>query len=227
MSYTAEELDELFNSNALERIGMGSRRSCYRLPCGKLCVKCYKSDLEILEGKDPGTPNSRPLAPVAAKEIRRFRFNERTNTCCQEYRSWKNLPKGIRKYFPATIEMRNTASRGWSLIEEFILNEDGSPIVKFLPAWKNASDEEQRLLVSLLNELEATLAYHSIRFFDPQTIMVQRTREGFRLRIPDFEPATRTLIPIDALFPIFTRMKMRRRFARYRKKLGMKCTTTA
>ena len=30
-NYTAEELNDLFHSGALERIGMGSRRSCYRL----------------------------------------------------------------------------------------------------------------------------------------------------------------------------------------------------
>jgi hypothetical protein len=218
---TSEELDELFRAGALERIGMGSRRACYRLPCGKLCVKCYRSDEEILEGKDPGMPNSRPLAPAAAKEIQRFRFHERKNTCCQEYRYWKNLPEGIRRYFPATIEMRNTASRGWSLIEELILNDDGSPIVKFLPAWMTSGSEERWRLASLLDEFEAALAHHSIRFFDPQTIMVQRTREGFRLRIPDFEPTTRTLIPVDALFPILARMKTRRRFARYRERLGI------
>lgn len=223
MSYTAEELDELFRSDALERIGMGSRRACYRLPCGKLCVKCYRSDKEILEGKDPGSPNSRPLAPAAAKEIQRFRFEEHRNTCCQEYRYWKYLPEDIRRYFPATIEMRNTASRGWSLIEELIRNEDGSPIVKFFTAWKDSDSKRQRLLASLLDELEASFAHHSIRFFDPQTIMVQRTREGFCLRIPDFEPATRALIPIDTLFPILIRMKMRRRFMRYRKTLGIKC----
>jgi hypothetical protein len=117
--------------------------------------------------------------------------------------------------------MRNTASRGWSLIEELILNDDGSPIVKFLPAWMTSGSEERWRLASLLDEFEAALAHHSIRFFDPQTIMVQRTREGFRLRIPDFEPATRTLIPVDALFPILARMKTRRRFARYRERLGI------
>ena len=225
--YTAKELDELFSSNALERIGMGSRRSCYRLPCGKLCVKCYRSDEEILEGKDPGKPDSRPLVPAAAKEIQHFRFEEHRNTCCQEYHYWKNLPEDIRRYFPATIEMLNTATRGWSLIEELILNDDGSPIVKFLPAWRTSDGEERQQLAALLDEFEAALARHSIRFFDPQTIMVQRTSEGLRLRIPDFEPTTRTLIPIDALLPIFSRMKMRRRFVRYRKTLGIKCKITA
>ena len=29
---------------------MGSRRACYALPGGRLCVKCYRSDAEIAEG---------------------------------------------------------------------------------------------------------------------------------------------------------------------------------
>ena len=221
MSYTAEELDKLFSSNALERIGMGSRRSCYRLPCGKLCVKCYRSDEEILEGKYPGKTNSRPLAPAATKEIKSFRFDERHNTCCQEYHYWERLPEDMRHYYPSSMQMFNTASRGWCVVEEIIANDDGSPIVKFLQAWKTADRDEQRQLASALSALEELFAIHSIRFFDPQTIMVQRTREGLRLRIPDFEPATRTLIPIDAIFPMFVRMKMRRRFARYRKTWGI------
>ena len=78
MSYTVEELDELFRSNALERIGMGSRRACYRLPCGKLCVKCYRSDKEILEGKDPGSPNSRP---ICVRILRFGLFQQLVDSC--------------------------------------------------------------------------------------------------------------------------------------------------
>ena len=221
MSYTAEELDKLFSSNALERIGMGSRRACYRLPCGKLCVKCYRSDEEILEGKDPGKPNSRPLPSAAVNEIKCFRFDERHNTCCQEYRYWQRLPEDARQYFPSLMQMQYTFSRGWCVVEELITNNDGSPIVKLLPAWKTTDGNGRQQLASELNALEELFAIHSIRFFDPQTIMVQQTREGLRLRIPDFEPAIRTLIPIETMFPALVRTKMRRRFARYRKTLGI------
>ena len=68
---------------------------------------------------------------------------------------------------------------------------------------------------------EDFLVRHSIRFFDPQTVMVQRTSCGFRLRVPDFEPATRTLIPFEAIFPALVRKKIRRRFARFRRAVGI------
>lgn len=218
MVYTAEELDELLRSGALERIGMGSRRSCYRLPGNSgLCLKCYKSDAEILEGKDPGKSISRPLAPAAAKEIKRFRFDERRNTCCAEYRYWNSLPEEVRRHFPSTMEIVNTPSRGWCLVEELIVNDDGSAITKFLPAWQSVGETDRKRLAAALSELEESFLCHSIRFFDPQTIMVQRSCGELRLRIPDFEPSSRTLIPIDLLHPVFIRIKTRRRFARYRK----------
>ena len=223
MAYTAEELDEFFRSGALERIGMGSRRSCYRLPGNPgLCLKCYKSDAEILEGKDPGKAVSRPLAPAAAREIGRCRFDERRNTCCAEYRYWKGLPEEVRHYFPSSMEIINTPSRGWCLVEELILNDDGSPIAKFLPAWRSAGEDGRRRLASELSKLEEVFLRRSIRFFDPQTIMVQRSRGELRLRIPDFEPVSRTFIPLDVLHPAFIRIKAGRRFARYRETWGIR-----
>ena len=49
--YSAEELERLLADGALERIGIGTRRACYRLPDGRRCLKCYRSDAEIEEGK--------------------------------------------------------------------------------------------------------------------------------------------------------------------------------
>lgn len=223
---TAEELDAFFRGGRLERIGMGSRRACYLLPGnGALCLKCYKSDAEMAEGKDPGKRNPRRLEPAVVREIGKYRFDRRRNTCCQEYRYWRDLklraPAELMSAFPETMEIVRTESRGWCLIEELIMNADGSPIMKFLPVWRGADERERGELASALNAFEDLLLRYSIRFFDPQTIMVQRTRSGFRLRVPDFEPTTRTLIPIDAIVPALTRAKIRRRFARYRETLGL------
>jgi hypothetical protein len=225
MSYTVEELDELFRSNALRRIGMGSRRACYQLPCGKLCVKSYRSDEEILEGKHPGRSNTPPLLRSVVKEIQSFRFDEKRNTSCQEYRYWKNLkkkiPSALLEAFPETMEMVCVPSRGWCLVEELIENSDGTPIVKFLPAWRDSGEDGRKRLAEALETFEDFLVRHSIRFFDPQTVMVQRTSCEFRLRVPDFEPATRTLIPFEAIFPALVRKKIRRRFARFRRAVGI------
>lgn len=48
-NYSAEDLDNLFSSGILERLGMGSRRACYKIPGMSLCAICYWSDEEIKE----------------------------------------------------------------------------------------------------------------------------------------------------------------------------------
>lgn len=222
MRYSSDIIDTLLTSGDLELIGMGSRRACYRLPGERsLCLKCYRSDEEISMGRNPGTENSKPLSPGAVKEIRSCRHDRNRNTCCQEFDYWRSLkdmvPAEIAAAFPKTMELVHSPSRGWCLIEEFMLNDDGSAITKFLPALKLSNADDRKTLVELFDAFEKSLVKHSIRFFDPQTIMVQRADNGLKLRIPDFEPTTRTLLPIEKLLPFLTRLKIKRRFARYRK----------
>ena len=223
---TAEELEALFREGKMARIGDGSRRVCYALPGGKLCVKSYRSEEELETRMRPdGSMERHPLKLSVIGEIRKARFDEKRNTSCREYRYWrrlqKRIPSELLKVFPETMEMVCVPSRGWCLVEELIENFDGTPIVKFLPAWRNAGEGDRRRLSEALDALEDFLVRHSIRFFDPQTIMVQCVSGEFRLRIPDFEPVTRTLIPVEDLFPALIRMKIRRRFARYRKTWGI------
>ena len=81
MMPTAEQLDALFRAGTMKRLGMGSRRACYAVPGADFCVKCYRSDDEISEGKYPGCADFAPLAPAVINEIKKFRFDERHNTC--------------------------------------------------------------------------------------------------------------------------------------------------
>ena len=225
MTYTAEEIEKLLAAGALMRIGMGSRRACYRLPDGKHCLKCYRSDAEIEEGKYPGTTVVKPLAAGATCEIRHCRFDKRRNTCCQEYRYWlelkKRLPADMMAIFPATMEQVYLPSRGWAIIEELVVNSNGSPILKFTDAWRAASVESRPRLYAMLDALKLKLETCSVRIYDPQTLMVQDAdAPGCRMRILDFEPASRNFIPVDDMFPFLARIKVERRFRRYIKMEG-------
>ena len=217
--YSAEELERLLADGALERIGIGTRRACYRLPDGRRCLKCYRSDAEIEEGKYPGFTPVRPLASAAVREIRRCRFDERRNTCCQEYRYWlelrKRLPDDLMAAFPSTVEQLRLPSRGWALVEELVVSVDGSPPRKFAEEWLDAAADRRHRMFSEFNALAENLVRNAVRFYDPQTIFVQNLEGGsFRLRITDFEPASRLLIPVDAI-PFMSGFKVRRRFAKF------------
>lgn len=220
MTYTAEEIEKLLAAGALKRIGMGSRRACYRLPDGRHCLKCYRSEEEIAEGKYPGLNPPKPLAPGAAREIRRYRFDERHNSCCQEYRYWlelkRRLPSDLMDVFPGTIEMVRLPTRGWALIEELVLNADGTPLRRFAEEWWTTEDAKRRvMLLDSYASLGEMLARHLVRFYDIANILVQHCLGGaFRLRIADFEPTSRLLVPVDRI-PVVARYKIRRRFARH------------
>ena len=203
---------------------MGSRRACYLLPDGRHCLKCYRSDDEIKEGKYPGDVLV-PLSPATEREIRGRRFDERHNTSCQEYRYWlslkRRLPADLMAVFPETVEQMLLPTRGWALMEELVVNEDGERSKGFAEEWHGADPETKARMLTAFQALADGLVKYAVRFYDPPNIMVQWLADGsFRLRIADFEPASRLLVPIDAI-PFVTRLKVRRRFSRYLRNTGI------
>lgn len=216
---TAEELDIFFRSGVLERLGMGSRRACYKIPVPKLCVKCYRSDEEIKEGKYNG---GRTLSSSVVREIAKARFDEKRNTSCQEFRYWKKLkeklPPEVFAVFPRTMECIPVASRGWCLVEDRLENFDGSQPEDFKFAYFAADDKDKKRLLSAFLRLIESFRVYAVRFYDPQNLLVQKTSDDdFVLRIVDFEPATRTFLPIDSMLPPFVQMKTLRRAKRWLK----------
>ena len=230
VNYTAEEIDALLNSGALKRLGMGARRSCYALPGGRRCVKCYRSDDEIAEGKHPGQEPYRPVAASVAQEICRCRFDEKRNTCCQEFRYWEelreSLPEDLMSVFPAVMELFLLPSRGWCVVEELVANADGSPAAKFHEAWLSVDVSMREKLLAAFDALVESLIRHAVRVYDPQNILVQNGAGGdIRLRITDFEPVTRAFIPLDRISSAIVRMKIRRRISRYRRQFRIMWTS--
>lgn len=216
---TAKELEALFRDGKMGRLGMGSRRACYRIPETDLCVKCYRTDDEIKEGKYKG---ARELAPSVVREITKARFDEKRNTSCQEYRYWKKLkeklPSEIFAVFPQKMECGLVPARGWCLVEERLENFDGSAPEDFKTAYFAADDNLKKSLLSAFLRLIDQFRIYAVRFYDPQNLLVQRISEDdFVLRIVDFEPATRCFLPVDSMIPLFVRMKTMRRARRWLK----------
>ena len=190
-------------------IGRGSRRICLRSPDASLCVKRYRDDGEVGE--------------TVRKEIERCKFDRRRNTCAQEYdyiRSLEaRLPPEVFAVFPEKMELKEDAVHGWYLVESLVLNGDGSTPERFSRTCRAANAETRRRLLTAFRNLAHDFEAAAVRFYDPQNVLVQwdgKPFEGdFRLRIVDFEPASRAFLPIDLICPAFRRMKLRRRVKRY------------
>lgn len=213
----AEELNNLFLEGKMECLGMGSRRTCYKIPGTKLCIKCYRTDDEIKKGKYDG---AKALAPSVVREIAKARFDEKRNTSCQEYRYWNKLkgklPSEVFAAFPQKMECVLVPVRGWCLVEERLENFDGSEPEDFKSAYFAADDKIKKSLLSAFLRLIEQFRFYAVRFYDPQNLLVQRiSNEDFVLRIVDFEPASRSFLPIDSILPPLVRRKTMRRARRW------------
>ena len=193
----------------MTEIGKGSRRVCFRLPDSRLCVKRYRDDGDV--------------GGTVRREIARFRFDRCRNTCAREYdyiRSLETkLPPEVFAVFPETMELKEDPVYGWQIVESLVLNGDGSMPERFSFTCRAADAETRRCLLAAFRNLAHAFEAAAVKFYDPQNVLVQwegKPFEGdFRLRIVDFEPASRTFLPIDSLCPAFRRMKLRRRVKRY------------
>ena len=193
----------------MTEIGKGSRRVCLRLPDSRLCVKRYRDDDGVGE--------------TVKREITRFRFDRRRSTCAQEYDYIRSLaaklPPEVFAVFPETMELRDDPVHGWHLVESLVLNGDGSVPERFSRTCRAADADTRQRLLCAFRDLAHAFEAAAVRFYDPQNVLVQWEGgpfEGaFRLRIVDFEPASRAFLPVDLLCPALRRMKLRRRVRRY------------
>lgn len=168
----AEELEALFREGKMERLGDGSRRVCYALPGGKLCVKSYRSEDELETMTMPdGSLVKHTLKPSVIREIRKARFDEKRNTSCQEFRYWKKLreklPPEVFEVFPQTMECVLVPSRGWCVIEELLENEivhcsrEDKPLYMRACRHQGSSPRVCRAVWSLSDELYFDAEFHA------------------------------------------------------------------
>lgn len=212
---SADELSIKVDDDNLERIGDGSRRCCFRMPGKPFCVKFYRTPAEY-------TKKTRPSVR-ASIFFSRFClwFNVNYHEASYHARLRKRLPPDLFEAFPDQMRMVFSRKRGWGVLESLIENTDGTAIRRVVAEMRATEDLAlRRRLYRAAAELFDQLAEHSVCFYDPPNVMVQWTGpEEFSLRIVDFEPMGRALIPGLSLIPAYVRYKVRRRCSRYLKRI--------
>lgn len=196
-------------------LGHGSRRKCFRIAGELFCVKFYRLPSEY-------THETRWGVRLHILQARHLRF---LNANCQEWRYHetlrKRLPPDLFAAFPEVLRPVYSKKRGWGVVESLIQNADGSLIRRVATEMEQTTDRQlQRRLYKEAEQLFQRLADYAVCFYDPPNVMVQWTGpETFRLRIVDFEPQGRALVPGLSYIKPYVRRKVQRRCSRYLKRL--------
>jgi len=204
-----------YDLDHLPLLGEGSRRKCYRLPDGQRCVKFYRRPSEY----------TKKTTWSVALHIGLARFVPLLNVNCHEWRYHRvlrrRLPADLFAVFPESIEPVYSRECGWGIVETLIQNADGTPMRRVIAEMGLAQDQGlRRRLYAEAESLFRRLAEQAVCFYDPPNLMVQWTGPGmFRLRVVDFEPQGRALIPGLSSIKPYVRSKVRRRCARYLRRL--------
>jgi len=212
----SSDKEVILNSNVdeLEPLGQGNRRRCFRISGNDLCVKFYLARSEY---------NHTTKLSIRLN-IWLSRFISCINANCHEAYYHKilkdSLPPDLFAVFPERVERIFSPERGWGVLESLVLNQDGSPLRRVLVEMETADKALRQRLFDETRRLFRRLAEHAVCFYDPPNVMVQWTGPGtFRLRIVDFEPRGRELMPCLSHIKPYVRLKVRRRCGRYLERL--------
>ena len=182
---------------------------------GDLCVKFYRLPSEF---------TSKTRLSVRF-EILLARFCPLLNVNCQEWRYHQRvlqrLPRELSEVFPEKILPAYSRERGWGIVESLIRNWDNAPVKSVYTEMRQSSDlQTKRHLIKAVAELFDQLVKHTVCFYDPPNVLVQWTGPAsFQLRIVDFEPRLRALIPGLSYIRPYVRCKVRRRCRRHLQRL--------
>lgn len=205
-----------FQTQELAFIGQGRRRICYAVRGTGRCVKFYRNHAELA----PGTKLRIRLDILIGRYLHLANIN---------YREWRyhcrlkrRLPQEVMSVFPEYVKPVYDKDKGWGIVETLIRNADGSLSRTVIDEITRTNDPElARRIYSATELLFRRLAEYGVCFFDPRgNVLAQWTGSGnFRLRIADLEPYCRAGIPGLAKIRLYVQCKIRRRAARYLRKL--------
>jgi hypothetical protein len=199
--------------SAFELIGEGTIRCCYKVPDKPLCLKFYV----IYRGHDIWHPRSLKTRMRLALTRHLFWFNINMQEWRYYERLKRRLPAELMSVFPEHMEPLYSPRYGWGLTESMLTSYDGS--------YAQLADEELARLrgSSLAEELYRDIekffdqaVHYAIALFDPRNILIQWVSpQHYRIRLVDFEPKPKTLIPGLAYLKPFIRFRVRTRSSRY------------
>ncbi len=203
-------LNALLYEHPMVEIGRGTRRVAYKLGDTGLCVKFYRLPEEAAKMKSS-----------VRRDVKWRRFNKHRNSCSAEVHIYNvirhTMPAEIKRMLPEVCERVYHPRWGWGVIETYYTNPDGTAVIPYDKELRRQHDpavirEIYRQASHVLDLLIANAAL----FHEPGNIHVMFKGDGsLEMRIVDFEPESKTLIPLELVWPWYRRRKLRRKAARF------------
>lgn len=207
--------EHLLQEEPWERVGWGgTRRNCYKLGESGFCVKFYKPPESCIPGK---------MKKSIRRDIGWRRFNKSRNSSSQEVHLYNRLrhclPESVRQCLPLVCERVFHPKYGWGVLETYYANPDGTAIIPYEFEIKRQESRTSRLeIYRQARELLEILISCSATFYEPGNFhTLIRSDGGIETKIIDFEPESKMLVPLEAVWPWFRRQKLRRKARRYLK----------
>ncbi|MBQ6138016.1 MAG: phosphotransferase [Kiritimatiellae bacterium] len=222
------EHEHLLSEHRLVRVGWGgTRRNCYRIGDTGFCVKFYKPPEDCGAG---GMKRS------IRREIARRRFDKFRNSSSQEVHIYNKLrhamPASVRERLPPVCERVFHPEYGWGVLETYYENPDGTAVIPYEFEIARQTPERREEIYAQASELLDVLVSCSATFYEPGNFHVLLGADGsVETKIVDFEPTSKSAIPLEAFWPWYRRRKLARKAERYlahiREKYGVVGKTPA
>ncbi len=204
---TGPHNDLLFRHPLIE-VGRGTRRVAYRLGDTGFCVKFYR-------------PPEEKLKKSVRRDVWWRRFNKYRNSCSEEVHIYNvfrhDMPPEIRSRMPEVCERVFHPSWGWGILETYYTNPDGSAIIPYDKELMRQSDPAiRREIYRQARDILMMLIDMAAPFHEPGNLHVLFGKDGsIMLRFVDFEPESKTAIPLEFFWPWYRSRKLQRKATRF------------
>ncbi|MBQ8124324.1 MAG: hypothetical protein IJ173_00410 [Kiritimatiellae bacterium] len=205
-------LNRLILENELVEIGRGTRRIAYRVGDTGYCAKFYYPKEQCIEALK--------MQKSIQRDVRWRRFNKARNSSSREvyvYNLFRHsMPPDIRARMPEVCERVYHETWGWGVIETYYTNPDGTAILPYENEMARQTPANREVIYDqAVDFLQAIIAAGAL-FYEPGNFHVLlRPDGGIELKLIDFEPESKTAIPLEMYCAWFRRRKLIRKSRRY------------
>ena len=205
-------LNHLIFENELVEVGRGTRRVAYRVGDTGYCVKFYYPKEQCIEALK--------MQKSIQRDVKWRRFNKARNSSSREvyvYNLFRHtMPVEIRRHMPEVCERVYHPEWGWGVIETYYTNPDGTAILPYENEIERQTPANRELIYDQAVEFLRAIIKAGALFYEPGNFHVLIKPDGsIELKLVDFEPESKTLIPLEMYSKWFRRRKLVRKSRRY------------